>query len=228
MLKNLMPPSSASRELRQIKQSGLSLQVGFGIIRSVAASIELFRQGDSTVDVFLIVSGAVKLTWTDPAGDETILALRWPGCFLGGAEAINGRPYIATAVTLVSSILERMTAESFSGRIWSDKEFNWRVHQNHSMHVSDQLLTHAEIACLPARRRLESFLRRIVISLGESARAKDGRLILPLKKQEIAQLVAIDPSTLSRLLTELSRDDVVRLDRQWIIVPDVGKLKQAV
>jgi CRP-like cAMP-binding protein len=109
---------------KDLKDSGTAAK--YGVRRVYAAGTELFRQDEPVNDVYLIHTGAVKLTWIASQGDETIQAL------------------------------------------------------------------------------------------GDSAISKIGRIVLPLKKKEIAQLIAIEPPTFSRLLRDLSADGLIRLDGEWI------------
>jgi CRP-like cAMP-binding protein len=75
----------------------------------------------------------------------------------------------------------------------------------------------SEIACLPARQRLEQLLWKIGEQLGES-QTTNFKVQLPLKHWEAAQLLAITPTYLSRLLAELESDEIISRMNGWIIV----------
>jgi CRP-like cAMP-binding protein len=49
-------------------------------------------------------------------------------------------------------------------------------------------------------------------------------LRLPLKHWELAQLIAVTPEYLSRLLNKMQQDGVVRRKKGFMIIQDMGKL----
>jgi CRP-like cAMP-binding protein len=74
------------------------------------------------------------------------------------------------------------------------------------------------MACCSARSRLRNFFSRLT-----EVRKVDGkksRVRLPLKQKEVAELIAVTPEHLSRLLHELSRDGLLQLRRGSIVIPD--------
>ena len=195
----------------------------YGTRRLFPPGTTIFEHGAEATDAYLIVEGAIKLVWSDGIGSEIIVGLRWPGWFLGAAAVIAGRPYATSAVTLVSTSLEQIESSSFLSRLLSDEELNWRVHQSHSVEIMDQSSA-ASRASTSSQYRLRDALQQAITHLGPLARASDGRFVLPINRRELAQLIFVTPEHLSRLLREFVREDLIRLERGWIIIPDPKKL----
>jgi CRP-like cAMP-binding protein len=200
--------------------SSADLQLDFGkwgVVRNYPSRSELFQQGTPADDVYLIHEGMVKLVWGESTGKQTILSLRASGSFIGVPAVVTGEPYLTSAVTLVPSILERIPAEKFLLRLQTDPDFAWKVHQIQSREVHEQLNWLGEMACCSARSRLQNFLGRLTEVQKDGKRS---RVRLPLKQKEVAELIAVTPEHLSRLLHELSRDGLLQLRRGWIVIPD--------
>jgi hypothetical protein len=84
---------------------------------------------------------------------------------------------------------------------------------------------------MPAMDRLEGFLRQLILeqepAIGPAELHKSMRLQIPLKLRELAQLIAIAPEYLSRLLRELEQQGTLRRDKGWLIITDPCKFLSA-
>ncbi|PYS51467.1 MAG: hypothetical protein DMG13_18565 [Acidobacteria bacterium] len=201
----------------------LDLQSEFGnlgVIRIYGPGSELLQQGTPADEVYLIHEGAVKLVWAEAKGRETIVGLRWHGWFLGAPSVIAAQPCPTTVVTLIRSVIERIPAESFRSRLQTDADLAWKVHQIHSRELSEQINWLGELACCSARSRLANLLRRLITSGETPAAGANARVRFPLKKKEMAELIAVTPEHLSRLLHALCKEGHVKFRNGWIIIPD--------
>jgi CRP-like cAMP-binding protein len=102
----------------------------------------------------------------------------------------------------------------------------WKIHGLHSAEIIDQFRTLGEMACVPARLRLQRLLAHFC-SFGEKAYSNDGRLVIPLKRRELAALLGITPEHLSRLLADLALNSILELKEQWIVVRDFKRLQRS-
>jgi len=201
----------------------LDLQTEFGklgVIRMYGPGSELLQQGTPADDVYLIHEGAVKLVWVEAKGRETIVGLRWHGCFLGVPSVITAKPCPTTVITLIRSVVERIPAESFRSRLQKDADLAWKVHQIQSRELYEQINWLGELACCSARSRLANLLTRLITSGETPAAGGNARVRFPLKKKEMAELIAVTPEHLSRLLHALSKEGHVKFRNGWIIIPD--------
>jgi CRP-like cAMP-binding protein len=191
-------------------------------------SVELFKQGDVAREVYFIDSGIVKLVHHDRDGQEMILGLRTPNWVLGAAPALLEKPFPASAQTLTSCCLRRMATEVFLHLIRSDAEFSWRIHQIQSDEIYDETMHVAQLGRCSARDRLEQLLWKLAAAVKPAETAKETRLQLPLRHWEVAELLAITPQHLSRVLKQMQQEGVIRQHKGWLIIPDVRKLYHSV
>ncbi len=184
----------------------------------------IIYQGDIPKEVFIISNGLIKLTRLEETGYELIVGLRYPGSFLGAAAVILQKPSPATAITLTPSHLHRLVAEQFLDRLKTDSEFSWRVNVVNSYEIYDQLSLLAGIAGLTARQRLERLLWQLVVSQEGGAVSGQVQLCLPLKKWEIAELIAITPIHVSRLFRSLEQDQLLKRHKHYLTFSNAEKL----
>jgi CRP/FNR family transcriptional regulator len=165
--------------------------------------VRLFIQGHPSTDVFYLERGLVKLTSTQPSGEAAIIALRAAGWFLGAAAALLEQRHCVTAVTMVPCSLSRLPASLFRRLLRLDAELSWRVHEAHAEEICAQLTETVERVCLPAKKRLERFLGQLAIAATADREQPARRIVLPLKRWEIAPLISVSPQYLSGLFREL-------------------------
>ena len=178
--------------------------------------IELFRQGAPANDLFLIGHGLVKLTRLESNGREIIVDLRFPGWLLGAASVILQQPHAVSAITLTDCYLHRISAPDFQQLLKTDELVSMYIHEMHCREVQDKIRHVAQLACLTAGERLIHLLQRLTPepTVGESK--NEIRVQLPLKYWELAQLVAVTPEHLSRLVKRMQHKGILRQDKNWL------------
>lgn len=184
-------------------------------------AVELFRQGASPADVYIVHTGIVKFTRSEANGQEILLDLRFPGSLVGSAAAISEKPHPFAAITVTECTLSRWSARSFVSLLDTDTALAARVRELLSEDILDHVARISQLTCLPARQRLEQLLWQFC----ERTRPSDAplsdqtsKLQLPLKHYEIADLLSITPTYLCRLLNALERENVITRRKGWIIV----------
>lgn len=179
--------------------------------------MQLFRQDADPAEVYFVESGLAKLTRYEENGSEFILDIRFAGSLLGSAAALQNRPHLFSAVTATDCRLTHLSAKLFLDLLSTDVQLRLFTYHILSSEVLDQAARLSEIACLSARHRLEQLLWQILEQVTEN-RAVDSRVQLPLKHWEAAQLLAITPTYLSRLLGNLESEEIISRRNGWIIV----------
>jgi CRP/FNR family transcriptional regulator len=200
---------------------------GFSPAHVYPEGVELFRQGALLQEVFYIASGVVKLVRSDREGNEAILGLALPGAWLGSAAAIAQWPSPVASVTSTRVLLQRIPTNVFCELLERDPDVSRRIHQAHARELCRQAFWLAQLSSVPARLRLERVLRQLITALGLRGSAGGVRLQLPLRHWELAQLVAVSPEHLSRLLKDMDAQGVVRREKGWVVVPDLSRLSPA-
>ncbi|HKX17759.1 MAG TPA: MEDS domain-containing protein [bacterium] len=183
-----------------------------------------FHQGVPAKDVFLLTSGLVKLVRTAPGGEEVILRVVAPVQHFG-----DGRIGIGEAVRFASAeALEESRALAWDSTVIAQVVM---AHPEAGVRVIRWLQELME----EERSRLEDFissdvrrrLARLILRLGESIGRKTPRglvIDVPLSRRDLAELVITSPYTVSRILAEWRRLDILDAQRTRILIHDRGSL----
>lgn len=185
----------------------------------------LLWQGDRPGRVYYLVSGRVKLT-RNASGRELIIGVRCAGSFVGAADALLECEHAFSAQTLTACHLLALSAAALKRIAYADHDFCLHLLRCELGEMSEELDNATGVGCLGVRQRLERYLRRLV----SSAAGGQGpvRIELPLRHWELAQLLAITPEHLSRVLRELESEGLVERRRGWLVVPDPDRLAHSV
>jgi CRP-like cAMP-binding protein len=195
--------------------------------RKYPAGVEVLRQGDIAMDVWIIDDGVVKLVYVDEEGRELTVGLRLKGWMLGSASVILEKPSPVAAFTMTPCYLQRLDAPTFLEMLGGNSTLSSWLHKMHSQEVFDHLVAFTQANALSARRRLEHILAQFVQPLEGNAQGTDVRIRLPLSQRDLAGLVGITPEHLSRLFRQLVDDGLIRRNKGSIIVTDLRHLMSA-
>jgi CRP/FNR family transcriptional regulator, cyclic AMP receptor protein len=182
--------------------------------------VELFRQGSIPRYVYHLESGLVKLVFCSEDGREVITNLSKPGSLLGASALILEESHPVSGVTVQRCRLRYIAAAEFHATLTTDPQFCIYVNRLLSREVSDHLVHAGELGTIDARFRLEQLLWDMISSLEAVEGQSPVRLQPPIKHSEIAELIAVTPQYLSRLLKQFERDGVLRREKGSLIISD--------
>lgn len=193
-------------------------------IQVLPPGTKLFRQCFPVQDVYFIEHGIVKLIHLEPGGREIIVDLRFPGWMLGAAAVIIHKPPLVTGITLSECRLRHVPSEVFRHLMETDAQFSRLVHEMHSHEVFDQVTRFAQLEGTPARQRLEQLMWQLLAISEPDGLKNEIKLALPLKQWEVAALIAVTPSYLSKIYNELEQEGILHRRNGWLIIHDPQKL----
>ena len=121
-----MPPSaldSRTQIFPTLTPAQIEKARGFGKLRKVSVGEILFEPGDSSISLFILLSGAMEIVQPD-RGHEIPIAKHSPGEFTGEMNMISGRPSLVRGrVTQPGEFLE-LTAENLRALVGRDAELS--------------------------------------------------------------------------------------------------------
>ena len=207
-----------SREVRQALD-----QVSHKSI--LPAGAILFVEGQSPRGIFILCSGRVNLSTTSREGKILILKTAEAGEALGLSAAISGMAYEATAETATPSQLN-----------FVDRKHLLELMENHSevgVHTAQSLsrdfqAAYRDIHDLVLTRSSAGKLARLLLSQSQvqsqvqpqvhAAPAAETRVHGAMTHEEMAQRIGASRETVTRLLSDLKRKQLIRLDGPTLII----------
>ncbi len=167
----------------------------------------LFAAGDENASCATLIRGALKVTSIDENGTERILALVHPAGFIGELFA----PFAHHDVVALTDSELCVFPKSEMGRA---VERHPQLAQALLRRSQEELLQSRELLALSSRRsavaKVAGFLLGMAEAASESSCHAARAFDLPLTRGEIAGMLGLTIETVSRALTKLERDGVIR------------------
>jgi CRP-like cAMP-binding protein len=197
-------PESGTREAVNYFDSLFRTQnadlYGWSPLHTYPSGVELFRQNDPATQIYFIERGIVKASCAGPGGEEMIIALRRRNWLLGVTQVIVGNVYSATATTLTRCSMRYISAREFMNQLTTDIALSGELNRMLSREIRRNLEKIMTLGCMSAAERLRCFLRELVFEEDLNELRKKGKLELPLTSDELAEILAVTPQHLYRVL----------------------------
>jgi CRP-like cAMP-binding protein len=186
-----------------------------GRARSYPRGGVVFRQGDRSDFIVVILEGRVKIIFGADDGTETILSVRGPGAIVGELGAIDAGARLATVIALESLRTRVLTATEFHDFI--------ATRPGAAPPLLRMLVGRLREA---DRRRVEfgayAATQRVAHLLAELAQAQNTNpgesTIIRLSQQELARMVGASRESATRALAELRDRKIIRTGRRAITI----------
>lgn len=174
----------------------------------------IFQSGDPAKEMFVVVSGQVKLSLSSNRGSEKILDVIGAGRSFGEAELFGPGVYLAGAEAVKPSELLCIAGESVRRVMAMDQRVAERVV---SLLAHRQIQMEAELAashfCYGSHRLLEFFLQLAGPNLAQTG---ETRVTLSISKRLLASRFDMQPESLSRALRDLTAAGLIAVDKTHI------------
>ena len=179
----------------------------------------LFRTGEKPTGVYIVLEGAVKTSVNSEQGKTMVLGLFGPGTVLGLAAAISGRGHQATAEAL------RPTKALFVSREDLGREIK---HDATAARQTAELLSEACYFTVDKMRTVslsQSAGQKLArCLLGLLAQNPNGETPLKLDEETIAQMVGLSRETVSRVISRLRKNRILRRNGSRLAIQDRSAL----
>jgi CRP/FNR family cyclic AMP-dependent transcriptional regulator len=184
----------------------------------------LFVEGQTPRGAFVLCSGRVKLSTTSREGKVLIVRIAGPGSVLGLSAVVAGEPYEVTAETSMPCQVNFVEREGLLRLLRTNTEAG--LHATRVM-SQDFQAAYRDIHDLMLARSSAGKLARLLLSwVSEERRSNpEARVHAAATHEEMAQMIGTSRETVTRLLSELRRKELIRLDGTTLIIRDRSALE---
>jgi CRP/FNR family cyclic AMP-dependent transcriptional regulator len=182
----------------------------------------IFHAGDPGDTLFIVESGSAKVILASAEGQEAIIATLHRGDYFGEIAMLDDEPRSATVVALEPTDLFALARVPFLELVETDRS------------VRHALLTGLAAELRRITRHAEElyFLDlpgRLAMRLVELAREADpagpgAELPWHYTQSDLASMIGGSRQSVNRVLSALSEEDLLRIERDAIVIPDVEAL----
>lgn len=202
---------------REAPPEDLAALIRAGTWRMWPAGRFLFLEGDPAEGLYVLLEGYVKVIQADAAGQEAVAQMAGPGEPLGLIALFADQPYPASAQAMTPCRALWIPGTAFRDFLLRHPEVALRMLRLLAERLHEVHRRLLEVSVLRVERRLARVLVRLAGRLGR--RTEEGiELMLPLSREELAELCGTRLHTVSRLLNRWQRAGWVRLGRRRILL----------
>ncbi|MCC7487395.1 MAG: Crp/Fnr family transcriptional regulator [Burkholderiales bacterium] len=183
----------------------------------------LFRRGDASEGFYTVIFGQVKLAFTSPSGAEKVVEVMGPGQSFGEAVMFLEKPYPVFAQALSDSVLLHISRSVVFAEIERDPRFARRIISGLSRRLHSLVIDLETYTLRSGTQRLIGYLLR---GVPEGAAAGPVEVALTISKTVLASRLSLTPEHLSRILHDLTEDQLVSVEGRSIRILDVEALRR--
>ena len=185
----------------------------------------IFVEGQVARGVFILCQGRAKVMGTSRSGKTFIMKIAKPGDILGLHDVVAGTLHELTVETLQPSQFGFISGANFLHFI--------KEHGDACLHVARQLSQDCQSAYEVVRSiglstSVSEKVARLLLQWSLDGCMSDGaiHLKLALTHEEVAQLIGSTRETVTRILAELKKRDVVELRGATLVIRNLAALEQ--
>jgi CRP/FNR family transcriptional regulator, cyclic AMP receptor protein len=178
----------------------------------------LFVEGQTPRGVFVLCSGKAKLSTTSRDGKVLILKIAEAGEVLGLSAVVAGEPFELTAETAGPCQINFVEREALLRLIEKNGEFGMHASQALSREFQS---AYRDIHDLVLARSSAGKLARLLLSwtpIREQFEPPEIRVRASLTHEEMAQMIGSSRETVTRLLSDLKKKELIRLDGSTLVI----------
>jgi len=188
----------------------------FATRRTYPPGKTLFRQGVRPRELLIIERGELELVY-ETRTERLVVQILYAGSSVDHLAILLGIPYPYSAVTLSEATLLRVRLDTIRAleELFPEIAFRWLRLLAHALDRAHQRLL--EMAGKSALEQVSHLL------LHESAERDEQ--VVELTQEELAATLALSRQTVSRALSELAQEEVIKQERRRIRLLDREKLQ---
>lgn len=179
----------------------------------------IFSQGENERDMFLIARGLAKVVVCGPDGQESIVALRYPGQFLEYSFCKRNMPYQVSAMTLVPSDIYRVDRRELQDAHRNNPDIGVLEIEVLSHELYTLADKHLAFKFCSPTDRLETLLWELATVLDGLESDRKAHLVLPLDNVDMAALCGVSESHYKAIRRSLEQTGRLRRQdrRRWLL-----------
>ncbi len=209
--------------------SGLTeSELGFLAERAVprrhsAGQLE-FEEGEPCVGLYVVESGHVRIFKSSSGGREQVLSIDGPGSSIAELPVFDGGAYPASAIAIEDVTLLLVGKQDFQALCLAHPQVGLKVLRVVGARLRRLVGIIEELSFATVRHRLASYLFRLAQESGK--RTAEGMVVsLPVTNQELAAQIGTVRELVSRNLSRLQAEGLLKIDGRNILIHDLKALE---
>ncbi len=210
-----------------LSESELKFLIERVVTRKYSAGELVFGEGEPCKGLYVVESGQIRIFKTSSGGREQVLSIDGPGNSIAELPVFDGGVYPASAMAIEESTLLLVGKQDFHALCLAHPEVGLKVLRVVGARLRRLVGIVEELSFTTVRHRLASFLLRLAQKSGK--RTAEGTVVsLPVNNQELAAQIGTVRELVSRNLSRLQAEGLLKIDGRDVILFDLKGLEEKV
>ena len=209
--------------------SGLTVDELARLEKSIDKTIKIkkkdavFRTSQPSDGVYAVKSGAIKTSIANSDGQEQVLEFHLPGDVLG-FDAFNSGVHSCDAIALEDTLICKIPEETIDDLCVTLPGLRHELKHQLGKEISHHQNLLLSLGQQQTDERLATFL--LEISNHYQSRGFSNReFVLPMSRQDLSNYLGMAVETLSRIISRMTDDNIIKVERRIVIITDMDKLE---
>jgi CRP/FNR family transcriptional regulator, cyclic AMP receptor protein len=222
---NRFPTLRKTALFSELSEQELNYIAERAVIRNFEAGQLVFSEGEACPGLWIIETGKVRIYKSSPSGREQVLAIEGPGSSVAELPVFDGGKYPASAASVDEAKLLFISKEDFQSLCLKHPQVALKVLRIVGRRLRGLVGIIEELSFTTVRHRLISLLVRMA---KEGHRTNEGvEITLPANQQELAAQMGTVRELISRNLSRLQAENLIRVEGRKIVITDFPALQEA-
>lgn len=184
----------------------------------------LYDAGAPCKGLFCVNSGTLLVERSAQGGEGRRVRLVEQGDILGWADFFRNTTYRHRAICQTTATVCTIPAQAVRGLLLHNPLLALKFLSLAAQDLERSERSDLEQTYFSARRRLALALASLKNNHGEGTDSGDIVITLPISRRDLADLIAVRPETLSRVIRELESDGVATFSGRTVQITDLDRL----
>jgi len=192
--------------------------------RHYSAGQTVFGEGESCSGLYVVESGQVRIFKSSAGGREQVLSIDGPGSSIAELPVFDGGNYPASVASVSDATLLFVSKQDFQALCLAHPQVALKVLRVVGARLRRLVGIIEELSFTTVRHRLASFLLRLAQKEGK--RTPEGvEVTMPVSNQELASQIGTVRELVSRNLSRLQAEGMIKIDGRTVIFRDLKGLE---
>ncbi len=192
--------------------------------RHYSAGESIFEEGQPCAGLYVVESGQIRIFKSSASGREQVLSIDGPGSSVAELPVFDGGNYPASATAVSEATLLFVSKQDFQALCLEHPQVALKVLRVVGGRLRRLVGIIEELSFTTVHHRLAAYLVRLAKKEGK--KTKEGiEVTLPDNNQELAAQLGTVRELVSRNLSRLQAEGLVRIDGRHVVIPNPEELE---
>src|SRR5262249_9499093 len=192
--------------------------------RHFSSGETVFSEGEPCAGLYVVERGHIRIFKSSASGREQVLGIEGPGSSVAELPVFDGGPYPASVAAVDDATLLFVSKQDFQALCLAHPQVALKVLRVVGARLRRLVGIIEELSFTTVRHRLASFLLRTAEREGKRT-SRGVEITLPTSNQELASQIGTVRELVSRNLSRLQAEGMIKIDGRSVIVRNLKGLE---